>query len=550
MTNVMTESVRVDVLIVGGGTAGVAAAWQAAKCGARTLVVEESPWIGGMLTAAGVSAVDGNEGPLAGGMFRRFREAIEEHYGGSESVRTGWVSNTCYEPHVGERILSNWIEESGAEVWRDIRLVEILRKDARVEGAIVERRGERVEVRAQVTIDGTEFGDVLAMGNVPFRLGRESKEDTGEADAPDVADLWMQDMTWVATLTRVAGVAEAIPEQEEYGRADFDCSTSVICSTPDPELLNHPLHDWDSFISYGKLPGNKYMLNWPFHCNDSPMDPLLFGTREERERVLERSRHRTLAYIRYIQKDLRHPEFGLADEFGTEHKLAHIPYIRESRRVVGVSTVLEEHVVPAEGATRPLRWSDSIAVGDYPLDHHHWSHHLEPKERIVTDYPDTAPFEFPYSALVPQSVDGLLAIEKNSSVTHISNGCTRLQPIVMSVGQAAGAAAAQAAEKGIEPREIDTARLQRELLAEGCVLTPLRDVDAQHPHFAAIQTLTLRTGEVEPYEFDAERVASQEDARSWAERWRVATDIAEGVWRQGMTRGELASAIVEATTES
>lgn len=545
----MSSSISVDVLVVGGGTAGVAAAWQAAKLGAKTLIVEECPWLGGMLTSAGVSAVDGNEGPLGGGLFRRFRGAIEEFYGGPEAVATGWVSNTCYEPSVGARLLADWIAESGAEVLHGPRLVELLRKGMRIEGAVFDHAGERLEVRAHVTIDGTEFGDLLDLGDVPHRLGREAKEETGEADAVEVADLWMQDMTWVATLDRKVGRAEPVPAQEDYGPPDFDCSTTLLCSTPDPQFLNHPLHDWDSFISYGRLPGGKYMLNWPFHCNDSPMDPQLFGTREERERVLARARQRTLAYVHYIQNELRHPEFGLSDEFGTPHRLAHIPYIRESRRVRGIETVREEHVVAAEGSVRPLRWHDSIAVGDYPLDHHHWSHHLEPKERIVTDYPETSPFEFPYRALVPERVDGLLAVEKNSSVTHIANGCTRLQPVVMSVGQAAGAAAAQAAEKRVEPREIDVRRLQSELLAEGCVLTPLSDVDRNHPHFAAIQQMVLRTDESEPYEFEADRLVSRDEARELAARWHLPEARIDELMTEGMTRGRLAAAALGATRE-
>ena len=76
----------VDVLVVGGGASGTAAGVQAARCGVNTLIVEETPWLGGMLTSAGVSAIDGNY-RLRGGLFREFTDAVAQHYGGYETLR-------------------------------------------------------------------------------------------------------------------------------------------------------------------------------------------------------------------------------------------------------------------------------------------------------------------------------------------------------------------------------------------------------------------------------------------------------------------------------
>ena len=93
-----------DVLIIGGGTSGVAAGIQAARLGVKTIIVEETPWLGGMITSAGVSAFDGNKYALGGGIFGELRKKIEDYYGGPEKTFTGWISLTCFEPKMGKRL--------------------------------------------------------------------------------------------------------------------------------------------------------------------------------------------------------------------------------------------------------------------------------------------------------------------------------------------------------------------------------------------------------------------------------------------------------------
>ena len=97
-----------DVAIVGAGAGGCAAALQAARSGASVLLLEEGPWVGGMLTSAGVSAIDGNY-RLRGGIFGEFCDSLAARYGGYEALRTGWVSNILFEPQVGEAVLGNML---------------------------------------------------------------------------------------------------------------------------------------------------------------------------------------------------------------------------------------------------------------------------------------------------------------------------------------------------------------------------------------------------------------------------------------------------------
>ncbi|MEM8710550.1 MAG: FAD-dependent oxidoreductase [Planctomycetota bacterium] len=494
-----TRKEEVDVLIVGGGCSGTAAAWAAAKSGVRVLLVEETPWLGGMISAAGVSCLDGNEGALGGGFFGTFRSAMETHYGGPEAVRTGWVSKTCFEPQVAAAWFAQAVEAKKVTRVHGASLERVLREEDRIVGAVF-REGEGIlEVRARITIEATEYGDVLALGEVPFRMGRESQLQTGEAHAPAEPDDEVQDLTMVATLRRTPGSCAtkvALPMGESTAR--FHNSTAVHAKDPDPERWNHAFHSWGAFLSYGLLPespggdepasrGNLFMLNWPFHANDYPAQGL-FGSLEERAATLRAAKARTLAFVHYMQTEMEHPEWGLAKNvYPTRDHLPLIPYVRESRRVVPIRWLREEDVVPQDGAERNAIHADGIAVGDYYLDHHHAKDHNPPGERLGESYPSNAPFQVPYASLIPRDVDGLIAAEKSIGVTHIVNGCSRLQPVAMLVGEAAGIAAALAVGEGCAPREVDVRKVQSVLLANGAQIVPDRDCPGSAPDFAARQ---------------------------------------------------------------
>ncbi|OYW79968.1 MAG: hypothetical protein B7Z27_04615 [Sphingobacteriia bacterium 32-37-4] len=94
---------KTDVLVVGASASGIAAGIQSARMGVPTIIAEPSSWLGGMITAAGVCAFDGNHN-LPSGIFGEFRAALYKVYGGPSKVATGWVSNTLFEPHVGDSI--------------------------------------------------------------------------------------------------------------------------------------------------------------------------------------------------------------------------------------------------------------------------------------------------------------------------------------------------------------------------------------------------------------------------------------------------------------
>jgi len=516
----MKSNLYFDVLIISGGASGSAAGIQSARLGAKTLIVEETPWLGGMITSAGVSAFDGNKYALGGGIFGELRKKIEDYYGGPEKTFTGWISLTCFEPKVGKDFLHELaFAERNLTIWFESKLVKVLREKNKIVGAVVKHKdGSEVEIRAQVTIEATEFGDVLALGNVPYRLGREAKNDTGEPHAPDNADDEIQDMTFCAILKKYKSKAPEVKAAQSYNPEIFECSTAEDCDNPDETFLNHKLHNWESFITYAALPNEKYLLNWPFRANDYLTTRDIYENPSSREYHFQKAKEQTLDYIHYIQTKLGHPEWGLADdEFPTADALPFIPYVRESRRIKGVRLMVEEDVIPARNSFRPPLIKDSIAVGDYFLDHHHSSFFKPPHERLQEKLPANAPFQVSYQSLIPETIDGLIAAEKSISVSHIVNGCTRLQPVVMLIGQAAGAAAALSIIDSVEPRNINVHTLQNILLNAGCQLFPYKDVWNNHFDFLAIQYLALDGVFIdsEDFSFQPDKVVTDAEAKEF-----------------------------------
>jgi len=142
------QQIETDVLIIGAGASGTMASIQAARLGADVVVVEETPWVGGMLTSAGVAAIDGNH-RMPSGLWGEFRSHLYAHYGGPDSVETGWVSNTLFEPHVGQRILADMMEEENQIVrLHGYRLTEIIKDSNRVTGAIFTGdEGKKLQVK-------------------------------------------------------------------------------------------------------------------------------------------------------------------------------------------------------------------------------------------------------------------------------------------------------------------------------------------------------------------------------------------------------------------
>lgn len=477
-----------DVVVIGGGVSGTTAGIRAARLGAQTLIVEQGPWLGGMLTSAGVSATDGNY-RLRGGMWGELRDSLEAHYGGAQSLKTGWVSNLLFEPSVGARIFRAMADnEEALTVKFETRATSIERTD---EGWTLTLEGAegRQTVECKVLIDGTELGDVAAQLGVKYDIGMESRHVTGEDIAPEEANGIIQDLTMVMIL-KDYGRDMTIERPADYDSTVFACACeNEICRTPKEA---NRLWSKQMMMTYGRLPNGKIMINWPIEGNDYYVNMIEMND-EERAEAIAKAKAHTLNFLYFIQHDLGLNTLYLADdEFPTEDLMPLMPYHRESRRTVGEVRFKLNHITDPYDFTL---YRTAIAVGDYPVDQHHTRY--TGWEALPNLYFHSIPsYGLPMGVLLPKEVDGLIVAEKSISVSNIVNGSTRLQPVVLQIGEAAGIVAALAVKQGIEPREVAVRDVQREVLAGGGYLLPFLDLPATDPHFGAIQRVGV-TGIIE-----------------------------------------------------
>lgn len=501
------QTLNTEVLVVGGGTGGTAAAIQAARRGARTILVSEGPWLGGMLTSAGVSAPDGNElVPFQTGIWGAFLRSLEQRH--PEGLDHGWVSFFTYQPQVGAQIFADWVAELPNLTWiAGQSPLEVLREGDRVIGV----RFADYTIHAHITLDGTELGDLLALGNIPHRWGWELQAEFGEPSAPIAPNALTQTYpvqapTWVVVM-QDWGEGAAAPE-----------IPAPPVHQPERFAGAWEQHGGEHFLNYGRLPGDRFMINWPIHGNDygEGVERLL-GTEVERHAFLQAARWHSQSFAHLIQKQLGR-RYGLAvdtfpqptaDALGGNAFALH-PYYRESRRLQGITTIREQDILPvAKGqiAALPITVSmdgcvyaenhcDAIAIGNYVNDHHYPSGDipLAAKSLRWGGRWTGTPFTIPYRALVPAAIDGFLVCEKNISVSHIANGATRLQPVVLGIGQAAGMAAALCVEHQCQPRALAVRSLQTALLKDPtapAAVIPLLNLPPQHPDWLFWQTYYL-----------------------------------------------------------
>lgn len=475
----------VDILIIGGGASGVAAGVQAARMGVDALIVEPTTWLGGMLTSAGVSAVDGNY-RMPAGIFGEFREKLAEHYGGLDSLKTGWVSNVLFEPSVGNRVFHELAEaEQNLMIEYKAKPIEVRQNHDGTWFVKFEREdGKTFRVNARILIDGTELGDIAKLTGVGYDLGMESRKTTGEDIAPDSARNIVQDITMVAIL-KDYGHDVTMDEPEDYDPAEFACTCETgLC--PDPNDRSHN-YSPDYMMRYGRLPNGKYMINWPFAGNDIYIN-LVEMSPDEREEALEEAKAKTLRYVYFLQKQLGFNNLGLADdEFPTDDLLPLMPYHRESRRIHGLTRFTLNHIATPYETADPL-YRTAIAVGDYPVDQHHLAYNGLDTLPKISFYPIPS-YGLPMGVIIPKDVDNMLVTEKSVSVSNIANGSTRLQPVVVQIGQAAGAISALAIQNGVKPSEVNVRDVQRAILDAGGYIMPFLDVDKNDKRFKPYQRI-------------------------------------------------------------
>ena len=533
------EEIACDVLVIGGGTGGISAALAGARAlpaAGRVVLLEETDWIGGQLTAQGVSALDEHDHIERFGGTRSYyglREAIRDHYRRLSPALAGepypnpgrcWVTRLAFEPRVALDALTNL----AGPVVDDGRLRILLRTKA----VSVETRGDRVEavlaihlderrwtrVRTRVLIDATELGDVLALAGVESVVGAETKAETGEPHAQPVEAKphCVQSFTYTFVLENAAtGARDVIPRPERYEHYRDSQPYSLRIHVHGGEIYGEAT-GWLDYAVMDRAPGTKgglwtyrrlidhtlfpgiyardiSMINWP--GNDYRDTSILDRPPLAQARALQDAKRVSLGFLYWLQTEAPRPDGGRGwpelrprpDVFDTVDGLGKYPYIRECRRLRGLSTI-REHQVSAEyqPGARAEMFADSVGVGWYPIDIH----------RAGADDVGvscrTRPFQIPLGALVPFHMRNLIAGAKNLATTHITNGCYRLHPVEWNIGEAAGTLAAFTLETGHDAVAVhgDRALLrafQRRLVEAGVPLYWFVDVPVDDPRFAELQ---------------------------------------------------------------
>ena len=504
-----------DVVVWGGGTGAAAASSQSARCGASTLLLTPGAWLGGMVSAAGVCCPDGNElTPWQTGLWGAFLRELDHRE--VDGLDHNWVSCFGYRPSTAEAILQDWVRaEPNLIWWSGCRLLGVERDGGVVNAVRVEVDGEQRRVGCRVVIDGSDRGDLLPLAEAPYRFGWEARELWNEPSAPGrtrleseqfFQDQPVQSPTWVV-MGQLLG--DRLPRDEGV----------ALDSTVRPQLTSPFQRACEAFglektITYGRLPGGLVMINWPLHGNDWHRELLRGfdnGGQQEAELFADMQSH-SLRFAKALS-DASDGWLDLGHAFPVQSGsptpwLAAMPYWREGRRMVGRSTVIEQHLLPeSDGASMaPLPRDEtgqlqSIAVGNYANDHHYpgedWP--LAPKSCRWGGRWTGTPFTIPYGALISSDIDNLLTADKAFSTSHMANGATRLQPLILNIGQAAGAAAGLSVSSGMHPSELPVRLLQQQLISDPIApsaVVPLWDTPWHHSQWRDRQTSALEQREL------------------------------------------------------
>jgi hypothetical protein len=517
-----------DVLVVGAGVGGVAAALAALRRGRRVLLTEETDWLGGQLTSQGVPP---DEHPWieqfgATRSYRALRAAIRDHYRRwyplTPAAREtpdlnpglGRVGRLCHEPRVAaivlESMVGRYLASGRLRVLYRHRPVSVELDGDRVCGVTLRGPdGTLVEASAPYVLDATELGDLLPLGGIEHVTGFEAQSDTGEPSAPAIAQPDnMQAFSWVFAIEHRDGEDHTIDRPDQYGfwreyRPAFWPDRMLSLVAPDPRTLEPLSRTFVPHASTGLVrpdqsrdPGDRdlwafrrilareqfqpgfldsdvVVVNWPMI--DYLPGPLIGVSDEERDKHLDGSRQLSLSMLYWLQTEAPRPDGGTGwpglrlrpDVMGTADGFAKAPYVRESRRIRARRTVTEQDLSLAVRGTRgAVSYPDSVGIGMYRIDLH--------PSTGGDNYIDvgSCPFQIPLGALLPVRTRNLLAAGKNLGTTHITNGCYRLHPVEWNVGEAAGALAAHCLNNNLEAGQVyedpeALSRFQDELVSDG-----------------------------------------------------------------------------------
>lgn len=567
--NPATLELTADLLVVGGTESGCAAAVQAARMGVTNIVlVSDIAWLGGQFSAEALAAIDENrEGAYNGtvpiprsGLFREIMGRIEtinsNKYAGVSRPGNTRVITTCLPSdaeQVFREILAPYEAQGRIALFTGYYPTQAL---IHVDGVTLEglvfapvvAGGTPLVVRANMTIDASDWGDAIRLSGAEYDFGPDLQSDYGEPSAP--ASRVNYPLTDMNPITYCQIVVEQtnntpIPMPAGYdvrnfntgawsslgfdaaytGRRLVDHYAFPQISHPDVILLNNPHVDYPLV----PLPTNVVLALEALEPGASSKN-IVEMTREQRQVLFDDAKRRSLSYLFYLQTtvhsnlaDKTHSflRFALSDAYGTPDHLPPKPYVRESLRLKADYVVRQQDTqgwspsgVPNSAAFARMMYHDAVMCWQFEYDFH-------PTRRTFSDGGNPAgPWYasfignrtfgnggsgkavFPLRALIPTRIDGLLGAQKNLGYTSIVSSSLRLHDQCVAVGQASGAAAAVALRRGVRLRELPwradlmadvwTGLLQRDGGSMPVALWPFDDIPPEHAAYQAVNQLTVR----------------------------------------------------------
>jgi len=420
----MTPDYEVDVCVLGGGPSGTAAAIAAARNGANTLLIEQYGYLGGMGTAASVNVFMTYR--YAGGILREVLHELD-----TLSARRG----PTFDANMMRVALDRLVQRAKAKVLFHTRGVACVtapgvpwqgKSRTNIAGVIIHNKSGLQMVRARVYVDCTGDADLAAWAGAPFEIGRPEDGST-------------QPMTMIFRMGGCeykGGSLMQWPEMEDYWAS--------YAWNPNP----------------GEITLNMTRVKGYSGVNG---EDLSAATTEGREAVLQA--------VRTLTQNV--PGFERAYLVAMPAQIG----VRESRRVMGATVLTGEQIINPRH--RHLHRYDVIARNNYDVDIH------DPKGTKAQIVRLKRPYDIPYRCLLPRDVGNLLIAGRPISADHVAHSSLRIQPTCYALGQAAGTAAAIAADNRVGPWEVGQAsdptqgqallrRLQVTLIQQGADLGPTR----------------------------------------------------------------------------
>lgn len=415
---------ELDVLVVGGGTSGCAAAVASARRGLKTALIDRYGFLGGTATAAmvgclcGVYTCTSSTRTVIAGYLKEITDRLEARGAGYKLKHRYQLDHEAL-----KLVLDTWLQEAGVELLFQTDVVDTLISDSnRVCGVVIENRGGRSAVRARVVIDSSGDADVIARAGGAFE-----KSPPLELNAPSlVFTMGCVDIERAVQTpqTEISRLLQAVTESGEFAFNRFSGGFSPV-----------------------PPPGRVHMNITRITCVDAT-DP------DDLNRAYLEGRRQVEAYARFATRYLPGFEHAYIDQIAPQLG------IRETRRVLGVYQLTPDDVLGARS------FPDAICRGAWPLE----IHRNDSPETTRIHLDGDSYYQIPYRALVPLHLEGVLATGRCISATHEAQGSTRVMGPGIATGQAAGTAAALAIAGGRLPRQVDVAALQSELEREGALL--------------------------------------------------------------------------------